>query len=301
MSIQSIPLCKKITSNSYLRWTIGPFSAKTSDSCRLSAMSDVENSQVKSLARGLLILKELGAKPSGLSLADIARAVGLAPSTTHRLLNTLEGLGFVHQFDDAVWRVGVTAFEVGSSFFVARDWVHDLYPTLQLLAEAGETANLATKDGGTAVFISQVECDEVMRMVAPLGSRAPLWASGVGKALLAALEPDQVIEHLSADFGKALTARTVTSPAELQSDLANARRRGYAIDDEERNLGLRCVACPVFDENGQAVVAVSLSGPASRVTDVRLAELGEIVNRAAAKATHSLGGRWPRHWKNLVV
>jgi len=238
----------------------------------------------------------LAQHPRGLTLAELSRSIDLAPSTVHRLLQTLQMNRFVRESSHGLWQVGVASFEIGSAFFVARDWVGDLHPALVELASLGETSNLGSLDGSEVIFIGQVECQEVMRMVAPLGSRAPAWASGVGKALLATLSPEQRRQVLPADLGPAITPTTLTTHEALEADLAAAKARGYVIDLEERNPGLRCVAAPVFDEFGQASVAISLSGPAARMTDDRLDALGMAVARLAYENTQTLGGQWPQDW-----
>ncbi|QGG80779.1 helix-turn-helix domain-containing protein [Litorivicinus lipolyticus] len=260
-------------------------------------MSQNDTTQVKSLARGLNMLKALAAHPHGLALADLARAVELAPSTTHRLLDTLVQQRFVRQSSDGLWQVGMTCFEVGTAFFVARDWVRDLYPALVELSERGnETANMGTLDGDEVIFVGQVECREVMRMVAPLGSRAPAYASGVGKALLASRESASILRHLPQPMPAAFTATTLDSTDAVLADMQAIRERGYAIDWEERNPGLRCVAAPVFDEHGAAQVAISLSGPATRMDEARVHELGRWVAATAYQRTLELGGHWPDAW-----
>lgn len=259
-------------------------------------MSTTDPQQVKSLARGLNILLSLAQHPHGLALAEVARTVDLAPSTVHRLLQTLQANRFVRESATGQWQVGVASFEIGSAFFVARDWVGDLHPALVELSHMGETSNLGTLDGDEVIFIGQVECQEVMRMVAPLGSRAPAWASGVGKAILATLNDRERRESLPAELGPAFTSTTLTDHAELDRDLAQAKSRGYVLDMEERNPGLRCVAAPVFDEFGQAQVAISLSGPASRMSGERLEQLGRAVHAQAYQRTTELGGKWPSDW-----
>lgn len=259
-------------------------------------MTTNDTQQVKSLARGLKILDALAAQPHGLSLTDLSRAIDLAPSTVHRLLQTLQSMRYVRESVDGVWQVGIASFEVGSAFFVVRDYARDLHPVLVELANLGETSNLGMLDQHEVVFIGQVECNEVMRMVAPLGSRAPAWASGVGKALLACMDETSLLRCLPADLGPALTGATLTHLDSLQNDLAQARSRGYALDMEERNLGLRCAAAPVFDEFGEARVAISLSGPAARMGDDRIDQLGQKVARKAYQATLALGGVWPDNW-----
>ena len=263
-------------------------------------MTNADTTQVKSLARGLLILKSLAQAPHGLSLAELSRAVELAPSTTHRLLDTLEQNRFVSLSVAGNWQIGAASFEVGSAFFVARDWVSALHPALTELSErGGETANLGSLQGSEVIFVGQVECREVMRMVAPLGSRAPAYASGVGKALLATLTQSTLLQHVPDPWPPAITHTTLSNVEALKADLAKTRDRGYAVDWEERNPGLRCVAVPVFDEHSEARIAISLSGPSTRMTDSHTADLGVMVNRIAAEKTEALGGVWPDRWSKL--
>ncbi|MDX5379417.1 MAG: IclR family transcriptional regulator, partial [Halomonas sp.] len=141
----------------------------------------------QSLVRGLNLLERLAATPGGLALSELAEMVDLAPSTTHRLLQALQGQGFVAQDSElGVWKIDVKTFRIGNSFLEARDFVATSRPFLRrLTAQTGETANLGIRDGATAVFLAQSESPQMMRMITRLGSRAPLHASGVGKALMA--------------------------------------------------------------------------------------------------------------------
>ena len=119
-------------------------------------MTTSDTQQVKSLARGLRILDALAAQPHGLSLTDLSRAIDLAPSTVHRLLQTLQSMRYVRESVDGSWQVGVASFEVGSAFFVVRDYARDLHPMLVELANLGETSNLGMLDQHEVVFIGQV-------------------------------------------------------------------------------------------------------------------------------------------------
>ena len=149
-------------------------------------------SQVQSLTRGLSLLEALARAEGGLTLTDLGQRVQLAPSTAHRLLATLEKMGYVYQAGDlGRWYVGLQAFTVGASFLANRDFVAQSHPYMRrLMEQSGETANLGILDGTEAVFIDQVQCRETMRTIVKLGSRVPLHASGVGKAIFAAM-PDE--------------------------------------------------------------------------------------------------------------
>jgi IclR family acetate operon transcriptional repressor len=143
------------------------------------------------------------------------------------------------------------------------------------------------------VFISQVESQEVMRMIVRLGSRSPIHASGVGKAMLASMSEQRVSRILARRGLARFTDHTIDNPADLRAELEQIRLQGYALDDEEHAVGLRCVASPIFDENGQALAAISLSGPKARIVDNRLSELGNAIRQTAAEITLALGGLVP--------
>ncbi|AXY43674.1 IclR family transcriptional regulator C-terminal domain-containing protein [Halomonas sp. JS92-SW72] len=249
----------------------------------------------QSLVRGLNLLERLSASPGGLALSELAEQADLAPSTTHRLLQALQGQGFVTQDSElGVWKIDVKTFRIGNSFLEARDFVATSRPFLRrLTALTGETANLGIRDDGTAVFLAQSESSQMMRMITRLGSRAPLHASGVGKALMAWL-PDDELERVLAERGLArVTENTLHTPESLRAGLAEIRRQGFACDREEHAIGLHCVAACIHDEHGIPLAAISVSGPVARIPETRLLELGALVRDTAAEITARLGGRLP--------
>lgn len=254
--------------------------------------------QVQSLVRALSIVNRLAETDGGAILTEVAQQVGLSPSTAHRLLTTLEQERYVH-FDPErrLWTVGVQAFVAGNAFLKTRGLAAAARPHLRALMEEGEeTANLAVEDQDEAVYLSQVECRQMMRAFARPGKRAPLHCSSVGKALLSALPDGHLAKVLHRRGLPRLTPKTITVPAALREDLARSRERGYAIDDEEHAVGLRCVAAVVFDEAADPLAAVSLSGPMARILDERVPVLGDLVRRKADAITAQLGGALP-YWR----
>jgi IclR family acetate operon transcriptional repressor len=254
-----------------------------------------DTAQVQSLTRGLSILECLARAEGGLTLTDIAQRVQLPASTTHRLLGTLEKMGYVYTMGDAArWYVGLTAFTVGSSFLANRDFVAHSHPYMRrLMEQCGETANLAILDGTEAVFIDQVQCRETMRTIVKLGSRVPLHASGVGKAIFASLPDDQIDALIKVKGLPRITENTITSPETMWASIRVIRQRGWSFDDEEHLPGTRCVAAPVYDEHAEALGAISLAGPMSRLPDARIKQLGPLVSKMAEEITRRVGGRWP--------
>jgi len=251
--------------------------------------------QVQSLTRGLSLLEALARAEGGLTLTDVAQRVQLAPSTAHRLLSTLEKMGYVYQAGDlGRWYVGLQAFTVGTSFLANRDFVAQSHPYMRrLMEQSGETANLGILEGTDAVFIDQVQCREMMRTIVKLGSRVPLHASGVGKAIFAAMPDDEIEAILKVKGLPRITGNTITSPETMWAAIRVIRQRGWSFDDEEHALSTRCVAAPIYNEHAEVLGAISLAGPSSRLPDERIKQLGALVAHTAEDLTHRLGGKWP--------
>ncbi len=258
--------------------------------------------QVQSLSRALNILNTLAESDDGLSLSDLALTVGLAPSTTHRLLTTLQNERYVaFDAERRAWQVGVQAFQTGNAFLKTRDLVSLARPLMRRLMETnGETVNLGIADRGEVIYLAQVECLKPMRAIARPGGRVPMHCSGIGKALLAWISEREVDAILHTRGLQRVTSTTIDTPAKLRDDLEKIRQRGYAFDDEENGIGLRCVASVIFDENAMPLTGISLSGPTARMKDERIPVLGNNVVEAAARITREMGGRLPKGHPPIV-
>ena len=251
--------------------------------------------QVQSLVRALTLVNSIAAANDGVTLTDLAQQVGLSSSTTHRLLTTLEQERYV-QFDPdrRLWSVGVQAFVAGNAFLKTRSLVGAARPHMRMLMEESEeTVNLAVEDEAEAIYLSQVECRQMMRAFARPGGRVPLHCSSVGKALMSAMPDAKLAKVLHRHGLPRVTIKTLNTTAALRADLNAARDRGYAIDDEEHAVGLRCIAAVIFNENRDAVAAISLSGPMARIPDERIPLLGRLVRDRADAITAQLGGNLP--------
>lgn len=263
---------------------------------RTSAAPAPERSdQVQSLVRALTLVNRLAESDEGVSLTEVAQQVGLSPSTAHRLLTTLEQERYVHfDVERRLWSVGVQAFMTGNAFLKTRTLVSLARPAMRLLMEdSEETVNLAVEDQAAAVYLAQVECRQMMRAFARPGGRVPLHCSSVGKALLSAMPDASLSKILHRQGLPRLTVKTLNTTAALRDDLARSRERGYAVDDEEHAVGLRCIAAVIFNESQEAVAAVSVSGPMARIPDDRIPLLGEKVRSKADAITAQFGGRLP--------
>jgi IclR family acetate operon transcriptional repressor len=262
---------------------------------RPRAFNPAKAGSIQALDRGLALLRVI-AEADGLTLTDLAQRSGLAPSTVHRLLFTLEAHRFaVHDEERGHWLVGVDAFKTGSAFLRNRRVGAMGRETMrELMEQTGETVNLGIEDDGEVVFLSQVESHNTLRAFFRAGSRSLMHASGVGKALLAGFSETRVRQILYAKGLQRFTDKTLVDPNALFAELSESRKRGWAVDDEERTLGMRCVAAPIYNELGETIAAVSMSGPVVRITSERLGEFGPIVMRAADQITSSIGGVAPR-------
>ena len=230
-----------------------------------------------------------------MTLTDLAQSVGLAPSTTHRLLTTLEQRRFA-AFDEeyGVWVIGVGAFNVGNAFLRNRRLVSLGRPVMRrLMEDIGETVNLAVEDKDELVYVTQFESHAPMRAFFRPGRRAPMHASAIGKAMLAEMDEARLTGLLHSKGMPRFTDKTIVDPASLRAELVRIRERGWAVDDEEHTVGMRCVASTIHNEHGDVIAGVSVSGPSVRVTETRLGELGARVVQAANEITEQIGGAVP--------
>ena len=253
-----------------------------------------EQTTIQALDRALHILKALAAS-DGMSLTELAEASHQSPATVYRVLSTYQTHGMVeYQPATQLWFVGQQAFRIGSAFLGRSNLVEQARSVMHaLMSQTGETANLAIADGGDVIFLSQVETHEPIRAFFRPGTRGPIHASGIGKALLA-YRPREAVERLMRGHAlTAFTARTLTDRDRLLDELAAIRARGWALDDEEHTNGMRCIAAPIFNEFREPVAGISISGPTVRVTHARAEEIGAGVRDAADRITEAIGGTAP--------
>lgn len=251
---------------------------------------------VQSVDRALSILETLAEDDEGYRLSDLAVRTGLSASTVHRLLATLESRRFV-QFDraESKWHVGVRSFTVGASFARRRNFSTQAIPYLRKLRDlTRETANLAVVDDEFIIVLTRMESREIMRSLTQVGGRVAMVTSGVGKAVLATYSDEDVGAVIRHHGMPRLTEKSIVRPGDLFKELATIRKQGFAIDDEEACMGLRCIAAVVYNDCAEPLAAISVSGMTSRLTDDRLPEIGQIVREVAGELTVALGGVMPK-------
>ncbi|RKN38277.1 IclR family transcriptional regulator [Streptomyces hoynatensis] len=253
--------------------------------------SDVRKSSasggVQSLERAFGLLEHMADAGGETGLSELAASSGLPLPTIHRLMRTLVACGYVRQQPNRRYALGPRLIRLGES--AARPLATWARPHLaRLVEETGETANMALLDGDDAVYVAQVPSRHSMRMFTEVGRRVRPHSTGVGKALLAGL-PDREVRALLARTGMpAATERTLTTPDAFLEALTRVRARGYAVDDNEQEIGVRCVAVRVPDSPTSA--AISVSGPAGRVTDEAIEKMVPLLQEVARDLSAALAG-----------
>ncbi|GAA1874592.1 IclR family transcriptional regulator [Pseudonocardia ailaonensis] len=235
---------------------------------------------VQSLARAFGVLETLAEAGGEAGLSELAERTGLAVATIHRLVRTLVDLGYLRQLPSRRYTLGPKLVGLGET--AARQFGQWAQPVLaELVAQIGETANLAVRDGDQAVYVAQVPSPHAMRMFTEIGRRVPVHCTGVGKALLAALPAEESAAIVARTGLPAVTSTTITDPGLFAAELAAGRERGYVLDEGEQEPGVRCVAAPVTGPHGSA--AVSVSGPRSRMDDATVARVAPLVVAAGKR------------------
>jgi DNA-binding IclR family transcriptional regulator len=251
--------------------------------------------QVTSVERALSILELLASRNHGLSTSEISRAAKVPKSSTSYLLRTLVGRGYVHRDETGQHTLGIRVLSLGGQAMQGMALRELAMPHLRQIVETTRLgSHLAILDHGDAVYIERIESPGFIKMDIWNGRRVAPQATAVGKALICQLSREEVQEIAGLHPLRQVSPRTIVTLPHLFEELAAIRRRGYAIDDEEHAVGVRCVAAPVFAASGEVVAAIGVSGTVSQVSDDYLLSLGKIVQTAALKLSAQLGGRRSR-------
>lgn len=250
--------------------------------------SDNRNT-LMTLRRGLQVI-ELLSEAGPLGVSELGRRLRLSKTVAHRLLATLEAQGYAAQ-DPATskYRLTFRIFMIGASI-PQKLGLHDCaQPILErLVAETGETANVGVLDDIYMIYVQKVESPEPLRIGVPVGKRVPAFCTALGKAILAFLPGERAGAIIARTAFTPRTPNTIQSPGILERELLRARAKGFAIDNEEFARGVRCVAAPVLLQGKDPLAAISVSGPASRLSRAEAEEVGLLVKDAAAAISKEL-------------
>lgn len=249
---------------------------------------------VKSVARALDIIELVSSSKAGLGVTEIANKMDINKSSVFRTLATLEQYGYIEQNEETGrYRIGYAFLNVSSKLLDSLDVRAEAQSVLrQLEAETNEVVHLVVYDRGEVVYIEKLDGNEALRMHSKVGKRAPVHCTSVGKAILAYLPVPEVVDIINRKGLPVHTEHTITTKEAFLEELSVVKKNGYALDLEENEPGIRCIAAPVFDHNGTVAAAVSISGPTLRMTDERLVPLQQRMIKAGKEISERLG--WKR-------
>jgi IclR family acetate operon transcriptional repressor len=236
---------------------------------------------VRTVERALTLLRTIAASPSPMTFGELHRESELPKASVHNLLTTLEETGFVVRDENSRYSVGLAAFEVGSAHRIRTGLLRLAAPTLRdLVRRHNETCHLGILDHSDVLYVERLESTQPVRLTTATGRRVTAHATGVGKALLSLLSDHDVERLYPGGLPAPITADTAVGMPALLRDLAETRRRGYSIDNEESTPGVRCVGSAV-SVPGWPAVGISLAVPLQRAPEERITELGTDVQAAA--------------------
>lgn len=246
--------------------------------------------RLSSVANAIRLTKAFSENEYEMGISALAARLGLAKSTVHRLATTLVEYDMLEQNrETGKYRLGLALFELGTLVRRKMDVMSEAQAQIHALADlTGETVQLAILDHLSVLYIRIRESRQAVRMSTGLGSRAPAHCTSVGKALLA-YQPGEVVKQVIDNGLPRFTANTITTPAALVEELASIRQRGYALDDEEMETGLRCVAAPIRDSSGRVTAAISVAAPVQRMTKKMVQSTIPSVVAAADAISRRLG------------
>jgi len=256
-------------------------------------VDSTKQNSVRALEKALTVLEHLSRIGQDIDLATLTQQLDIPKTTLLRLLNTLKRHNFV-QVDERSrrYRLGWALIYLGQAANRVFDIVEFIHPYLEKLSrQSGETANLVFLDRNNAVYVDQVVSDNIIRGVPAIGAPLGLHCTAAGKVLLG-WQPGQVVEQILEHTElPGLTINTITERQALRRELEKIRRQGWAIDDEESELGGRCVAAPIFEQKGALVASISVMGPANRVNPDTIPALAALLVKTAAEISRALGHR----------
>lgn len=246
--------------------------------------------RVHSVDKALLIVKLLAEKGREMKLTEISDELDINKSTLHGLISTLKFHGFVDQDEDnQKYRLGLYLIQLGEIASKSLDIIEITSPIIEeVCAKLQETVHIGRLDDLEVVYVNKKESTQSMRIFTNIGARNPAYCTGVGKAMLAYLDEETLKEIIPEELPKR-SEYTITDKNELLKDLKTIKENGYAFDNEEFSIGLRCVAAPIFDYEGKARYGISVSGPAVRMTDDKIQESIKLIKEAAELISQKIG------------
>jgi len=246
---------------------------------------------IQSISRALDLLEILATEREGLGITALAKRTGLSKSTTHRITASLVERGYVEQVAAAgVYRLGLKYIEVASFYINSLELQTEARPLLrELTTQLGLTTHLGILDAHEVIYVEKLDVFPNIRLYSQIGFRVPAYCSSLGKCLLSGLSSADLEAVMSRCPFERFTAKTITSLGELRRQLRQVRSQGWAIDDEEHDVGHRCVGAPIFDYRGEVIAAISASGPVASLSAERIPSVVGQIRSAGMQISQRLG------------
>ena len=254
-------------------------------------MKEKLDGSLKSVRKALQIFELFTIDTPELSISDLVRKLSMPKVSVYRFLRVLMKSSFITQDRQTKkYRLGIKIFELGSIVLRNFDLREVAFPLIvELSKRSGETVHLGVLDNQQVVSIEGVESDQSLRISLPVGKRVYLHSTGIGKAILAFLPEQEVKEIVRQKRLPRFTNNTIIHFEQLMKEIQLIKKRGYAIDNEENEPGIRCIAAPIFDVNKQVMASISISGPSVRIPHSRIAELSSMVTETSQKISKAHG------------
>jgi IclR family pca regulon transcriptional regulator len=222
---------------------------------------------VQSLEKGLKVISSFDAENAQMTLTEVAKKVDLTRANARRILLTLQYLGFVQCVDGKQFSLSPKVLTLGYSYLSALPYQELAKPYLQALAEkVHESCSMSVLDGYDIVYVARVQTNRIMTISLGIGTRLPVYATSMGRVLLSSLSDQEIQDFIHGLEIQKLTEYTITDKEKLIERIKLVRERGWALADQELEIGVRSIACPVKDKNGKTIAALNISGHASRVS-----------------------------------
>lgn len=245
---------------------------------------------VQSIERALDIIEAVAVEQSGLTLTEISDCVDLHKSTVHRVLSTLIKRNYISKTAEGRYKIGLKPIEVVSYYINNLELQTEARPYVsQITAELGLTAHLGVLDGDKVVYIEKVDTQSAVKLYPQIGQRVYAYCSSLGKCLLSNYSKAQLEDILSGSNFISYTSKTLTTVDALYEEITLIRDQGFAIDDEEYEIGHRCIGAPIYDYRGEIIAAISASGDKYLLTDERIQEVAAYVKKMAFEISKGMG------------
>lgn len=252
------------------------------------------------LEKGLRIM-ELLVTHKKLSVSEAAARMDINKSASHRFLATLKELGYVDQDTDFRYHLTARFFELASASLSPSNIKEIARPFLAKLShETGETINLGHWSGNEVFYLEKIESTEILNANLSIGTPVPAHCTGMGKAMMTYFPEAKLGPYLDSIDFKQLTPNTITNRQALMDELLLVKKRGFAIDDEELALGIRCIAVPVWSSREYPTYAISVAGPASRMTDEKISIIEKLLLELGSSLSNRLSAKYNQGTESLA-